>query len=54
MAMKYVKIDGIIENQEGSLTLLSVGKFNTYEDALIYKKGARTFRRRDARSCVLV
>lgn len=37
MAEKYVKIDGIIENKEGDLTLLSVGKFDTYEEASEYK-----------------
>lgn len=38
MAEKYVKIDGIVENKEGDLTLLSVGKFDTYEEAQVYKK----------------
>ena len=37
MAEKYVKIDGIIENQEGELTLLSVGRFDTYDEAVTYK-----------------
>lgn len=37
MAEKYVKIDGIKENQQGELTLLSVGHFETYEDATAAK-----------------
>lgn len=37
MARKYVKIDGIVENREGDLTLLSVGHFNTYEEASGFK-----------------
>ncbi|MEQ9063371.1 MAG: SPOR domain-containing protein [Vicingaceae bacterium] len=37
MAQKYVKIDGIIENEEEDLTLLSVGHFDTYEEASTYK-----------------
>ena len=37
MAMKYIQIDGIIENKEGDLTLLSVGHFDTYEEAAAYK-----------------
>ena len=38
MAEKYVKIDGIVENQEGDLTLLSVGEFELYDEAASYKK----------------
>ena len=38
MAEKYVKIDGIMENKEADLTLLSVGNFETYEEAAEYKK----------------
>ncbi len=38
MAEKYVKIDGIIENKEGDLTLLSVGHFDEYDEAAAYKK----------------
>jgi hypothetical protein len=38
MAEKYVKIDGIMENSEGDLTLLSVGRFDTYDEAVLYKK----------------
>ena len=37
MARKYVKIDGIVENDEGDLTLLSVGHFDTYEEASTFK-----------------
>jgi len=37
MAQKYVKIDGIVENDEGDLTLLSVGRFDTYEEASDFK-----------------
>ena len=38
MAEKYVKLDGIMENREGDLTLLSVGRFDTYDEAVLYKK----------------
>jgi len=38
MAEKYVKVDGIVENVEGDLTLLSVGHFETYDEAAVYKK----------------
>ena len=37
MARKYVKIDGIVENEVEDLTLLSVGHFDTYEEASNYK-----------------
>lgn len=48
MAEKYVKIDGIIENKEGDLTLLSVGRFNTYEEAVTYKEELGNIDIRDA------
>jgi len=38
MAEKYVKIDGIVENKEGDLTLLSVGHFELYDEAAEYKE----------------
>ena len=38
MAEKYIKIDGILERQEGDLTLLSIGSYDTYEEAADQKK----------------
>lgn len=48
MAEKYVKVDGIIENKEGELTLLSVGKFETYEEAANFKTELKEFDINDA------
>ena len=48
MARKYVKIDGIMENNERDLTLLSVGRFETYDEAAVYKKELEAIEINDA------
>lgn len=37
VAMKYLEVDGIKENQQNGLTILTVGNFETYEKAVEYR-----------------
>lgn len=38
VAEKYLSIDGIRENQQNALTILTVGSYSTYEDAAKYRE----------------
>lgn len=38
MARKFIQIEGIVLNEEGPMTLLTVGSFGNYDDAKNYKK----------------
>jgi cell division protein FtsN len=38
MARKFIQIEGIVPNEEGPMTLLTVGSFGSYDDAKNYKK----------------
>lgn len=38
MARKFIQIEGIVMNEEGSMTLLTVGSFGSYDDAKNYRK----------------
>lgn len=38
MARKFIQIEGIVLNEEGNMTLLTVGTFGSYDDAKNYKK----------------
>jgi len=38
VAEKYLSIDGIRENQQNALTVLTVGSYSTYEEAAKYRE----------------
>lgn len=48
VAQKYLDVDGIRENQQSGLTILTVGNFATYEEAAAYREELKTMGMDDA------